>query len=90
MAKDLGKHWDIWKDRTLSDVTEESNLRIIVSPHQKMKKKLKGSLEKHNEHKNMLNDFSKRLLHCLMRKIVPQVEDDLIDKMLEIKPTEKG
>ena len=66
MAKDLGKNLDIWKDRTLFDVIEESNLRIIVSPHQKKKKKLKGSLEKHNEHKNMLNDFSKGLLHCLM------------------------
>ena len=74
----------------LFDVTEESNLRIIVSPHQKRKKKLQGSLEKHNEHKNVLNDFSKILLHCLMWKMVPQVEDDLIDQMLEIKPTEKG
>ena len=90
MEKDLGKNLDMWKDRTLFDVTEESNLRIIVSPHQKRKKKLKGSLEKQNEHKNMLNDFPKRLLHCLMWKMVPQVEDDLIDQMLEIKPTENG
>ena len=90
MAKDLDKNLDIWKDRTLFDVTEESNLRIIVSPHQKRKKKLQGSLEKHNEHKNMLNDFAKRLFHYLMWKMVPQVEDDLIDQMLEIKPMEKG
>ena len=90
MAKDLGKNLDIWEDRTLFDVTGESNLRIIVSPHQKRKKKLKGSLGKHNEHKNMINDLSKRLLHCLMWKMVPQVEDDLIDQMLEVKPTEKG
>ena len=46
MAKDLGKNLDIWKDRTLFDVTEESNLRIIASPHQKRKRKLQGSLEK--------------------------------------------
>ena len=45
MAKDLGKNLDIWKDRTLFDVTEENNLRIIVSPHQNMKKKLKRELE---------------------------------------------
>jgi len=90
VAKDLDKNLDIWKDRTLFDVTEESNLRIIVSPHQKRKKKLQGSLEKHNEHKNVLNDFSKILLHCLMWKMVPQVEDDLTNQMLEIKPTEKG
>ena len=91
MEKDLGKkNLDIWKDSTLFDVTEESNLRIIVSPHQKRKKKLQGSLEKHNEHKIMLNDLSKRLLPCLRWKMVPQVEDDLIDQMLEIKQTEKG
>ena len=47
-------------------------------------------MEKHNEHKNMLNDFSERLLHCLMWKRVPHVEDDLIERMSEIKPTEKG
>ena len=87
MAKDLGKNLDIWKDTTLFDVTEESNLRIIVSPHQK--KKLQGSLEKHNEHKSMLNDLSKRLLPCLRWKMIPQVEDDLIDQMLEMKPTEE-
>ena len=45
MAKDLGKNLDIWKDTTLFDVTEENNLRIIVSPHQNMKKKLKRELE---------------------------------------------
>ena len=38
----------------------------------------------------MLNDLSKRLLPCLRWKMVPQVEDDLIDQMLEIKQTEKG
>ena len=38
VAKDLGKNLDIWKDRTLFDVTEESNLRIIVRPHQKRKR----------------------------------------------------
>ena len=72
------------------DVAEERNLRIIVCPHQKRKKKLKGSLEKHNEHKNMLNDFPKILLHCLMWRMVPQVEDNLIDQMMELKPIEKG
>ena len=67
MAKDLGKKLDIWKDRTLFDVTEESNLRIIVSPHQKRKKNLKGSLEKkQNVHKNMLNDFPKRTVTYFM------------------------
>jgi len=45
VAKDLGKNLDIWKDTTLFDVTEENNLRIIVSPHQNMKKKLKRELE---------------------------------------------
>jgi len=46
VAKDLGKNLDIWKDRTLFDVTEESNLRIIASPHQKRKKKLKSEFGK--------------------------------------------
>ena len=40
--KDLGKNLDISKDKTLFDVTEESNLRIIVSPHQKRKRNSKG------------------------------------------------
>jgi len=39
---------DIWKDRTLSDVTEESNLRIFVSPHQNIKE-TQGEFGKHNE-----------------------------------------
>ena len=32
-------------------------------------------------------------IYCTLlkgKKMVPQVEDDLIDQMLEIKPTEKG
>ena len=60
MAKDLGKNLDIWKDRTFIDVTEDSNLRIIVSPHEKRVKETQGSLEKHNEHKKMLNYLSKK------------------------------
>ena len=54
MAKDLGKNLDIWKDRTLFDVTEESNLSIIASPHQKKERETQRESEKHNEHKNML------------------------------------
>ena len=54
VVKDLGKNLDIWKDRMLFDVAEESNLRIIVSPHQKKEKEnSKGVWKKHNEHKNM-------------------------------------
>ena len=63
------KNLDIWKDRTLFDVTEESNLRIIVSPHQNRKKETQREFGKHNERKNMLNNFSKGLLHCLMCKV---------------------
>ena len=69
MAKDLGKNLDISKDRTMFDVIEESNLKIIVSPHQNRKKKLKWEFGKHNERKNMLNEYSKGLLHCLMCKV---------------------
>ena len=47
MAKDLGKNLDIWKDRTLSDVIEESNLRFFVSPHQDIKE-TQGEFGKHN------------------------------------------
>ena len=48
---------DIWKERTLSDVTEESNLRIFCKSTPEQKKKLKGSLEKRIRCKNMLNEF---------------------------------
>ena len=90
MAKDLGKNLDIWKDRTLFDVTEESNLRIIVSPHQKRKKKLKRSLEKHNEHIKTCRRIFQKTVTLLNVEKVPHVQDDLIDQMLEIKPTEKA
>ena len=82
---------DIWEDKTLFDVTGESNLRIIVSPHQKRKKKLKRSLEKHNEHiKKTCRRIFQKTVALLNVEKVPHEEDDLIDQMLEIKPTEKA
>ena len=81
MAKDLGKkNLDIWKDRTLFDVTEESNLRIFVSPHQKRKKKLKGSLEKHNEHIKHVRRLFRKTVTLLNVENVPHVDDDLLTK----------
>ena len=60
MAKELGKNLDISKDMTLFDVTEESKLRIIASPHQKKERETQREFgKKHNEHKNLLNDFAK-------------------------------
>ena len=39
----------------------------------------------------MLNDlFQKTATLLNVKKMVPQVEDDLIGQMLEIKPMEKG
>ena len=39
----------------------------------------------------MLNDFSKNTVTLLnVKKMVPHVENDLIDQMLEIKPMENG
>ena len=91
MAKDLGKkNLDIWKDTTLFDVTEESNLRIIVSPHQE--KETQREFEKHNVETCLMN-FPKEyyITKCERWRIFPQVEDDMTIQRLENKkPTTNG
>ena len=54
MAEDLGKNLDIWKTGHCLMSLRRVNSELLQVHTRKRKEKLKGSLEKHDEHKNML------------------------------------